>query len=136
MPSRLSQAIVTFAVFVLLGPPIGSLAFGVIATVVSAFTDPDIGLLPLKVSIFFIALGYMVGGLQAAFAGAVTAVAVWRNGFAPFWVPLAASVLAGIVMAVRVHEKLSVTATLISIHVAAALGCWLILRFALRWRRD
>ena len=127
MPSRLPHALVVFAVFVLVGPPVGALVFGLIFTAVAALTEPGIGLMFVYASIIFMPLAYLIGGLQAAFAGAVTALVVWRRGYAPFWVPLAAALLGAIVTVSRNHEDWVDSAIMIAVHVLSALACWALL---------
>lgn len=127
MPSRLPHALIVFAVFVLVGPPVGALVFGLLFTAVTALTEPGIGMMFVYASIIFMPLAYLIGGFQAAFAGAVTALVVWRRGYAPFWVPLAAALLAAIVTVSRDHEDLVSTAIMIAVHVLSALVCWALL---------
>ena len=128
MSSRLSYALVVVAVFALVGPAISALVFGLLFTVVAAFTEPGIGLMFVYASIIFLPLAYLIGGLQAAFAGAVTALVVWRQGSAPFWVPLAAALLAAAFVVARAHEDWVDSAIMIAVHALSALACWALLR--------
>jgi hypothetical protein len=135
MSRNASGALIALAVFVLAGPAIGSIAFGIMVTVTTRFIEPDIGLFYLVASILFLPLAYVTGGLHAAFVGAVTAVAIWRSGRAPLWLSLAAAALAGAQFVLRAHEEWTVSVILFSVHLVAALGCWLILRWMPGWAK-
>ena len=90
-------------------------------TLLLAAADAGVGLLA------FFPLAYLVGGLQAAFAGAATAIAIWREGFAPLWVPLVAAGAAGFVAASRSYESRDAAVILVATHILSALACWAML---------
>lgn len=128
MSSRLSRSSLVFLVFLLLGPPIGALAYGLLLTVVTVFTDPGMGLTIIVAALAFLPLAYLIGGLQAAFTGLVSANAVWRTGRLSPWPPLAAALMAAGFHVARAHEDTAISAILVAVHLAAAGACWLVAR--------
>ncbi len=127
MSPRLSRALGPFAVFLLVGPAIGAAIFAVLVTLLLAAADAGVGLLVIHATLAFFPLAYLVGGLQAAFAGAATAIAIWRNGSAPLWTPLVAAGAAGLVAASRSYESRDAAIILVATHVLSALACWAML---------
>lgn len=133
MSPRLSQAMTIVTIFVLVGPVVGALVFGVLVTVFAFADAPEIGIAFVYLAIAFFPLAYLAGGAQALFAGIVTASVAWRRGSAPLWVPLGAALAAGALVASRGHEHWDVTAILLAVHLLSAWVCWLLLRRALGW---
>ena len=131
MASRRSRALGVFFLFLLFAAPIGAIAFGVLATIAASLSNYDLGLLPITMALAFIVISYAIGGLQAAFVGAVTAAAEWRNGRASIWLTLTATGIAALVTLSRIHEGWDLTAILIVVHLITATACWLIARRAL-----
>ena len=127
MSPQLSRALSALAIFVLVGPAIGAAIFAVLMTLLLAVADAGLGLAVVYLTLAFFPLAYLVGGLQAAFVGAATAVAIWRKGFAPLWVPLLAATAAGSLAASRAHESWDATAILLATHILSALVCWAML---------
>lgn len=118
MSSRLSRSLGIVAIFVLAGPLVGALAFGVFFALFAFADDPEIGL----------AFVYLAGGMQALAVGIVTAAAAWRSGQAPLRVTLAAALAVGAVVASRSHEDWGTTFALIAVHAVSAWACWLLAR--------
>lgn len=134
MSPRFPQAVAVVAIFVLVGPLVGALAFAVLITLLAALEGDGVGLLFVYATLAFLPLAYLVGGAQAAVTGLVTAAFAWREGHAPAWVPLAAALAAGAVLASRDHEEWILSAVLIAVHLLSALACWLLARGALDWK--
>ena len=133
MSPRLSQALTIVTIFVLVGPVVGALVFGVLVTVFAFADAPEIGIAFVYLAIAFFPLAYLVGGAQALFAGIVTASVAGRRGSAPLSVPLGAALAAGALVASRSHERWDATAILLAVHLLSAWVCWLLLRRALGW---
>lgn len=104
MSPRLSRALAAFAVFLLVGPAIGAAVFAVLFTLLLAAADAGVGLLVVYATLAFFPLAYLVGGLQAAFAGA-----------------------AGFVAASRSYESRDAAVILVATHILSALACWAVL---------
>lgn len=134
MSPRLSQAVAIVAIFVLVGPLAGALIFAVLIMLRSVTDDPAMGMVFVYATIAFLPLAYFIGGAQAAITGLVTAIYAWRKGSAPVWVPLAAALAAGSVIASRNHEDWEVTALLLAVHALSAVACWLLARGMLGWK--
>ena len=131
MSPHAGRALGALALFVLAGPAIGAVTFGILATVATYFVEPDVGLTFLFASLIFMPLAYVIGGIQAVFVGTLTAIAIWRTGRAPLWLPVAAAAVSATFHIARAHEDVGVSAILLAVHVIAAACCWLILRAAL-----
>ncbi len=110
MSSRLSRSLGIVAIFVLAGPLVGALAFGVFFALFAFADDPEIGLAFVYLAGAFFPLAYLAGGMQALAVGIVTAAAAWRSGSAPLRVTLAAA--------------LGMTFVLIAVHAVSAWACW------------
>lgn len=123
------QALGIVATFVLVGPPVGAL----IVTLFTLIEGGDIGLLFVYGTLAFLPLAYLVGGMQAAAVGLATAAFAWRWGSAPAAVPAVAALVVGAFAASRNHEQWDVAATLIAVHVLAALASRALLRLAPGW---
>ena len=134
MRFSLSQALVVFALFLLVGPLAGAFFFALLVTLVSAIEGEGLGLLFLYGTLAFLPLAYLVGGLQAAFVGLATALFGWFKGAPPAWVPVAAALAAGGLVAARSHEQWDLTAALVAVHVLAAFVCWALTRALTRGR--
>lgn len=130
MSPRLSRAIAVFLIYLLAGPLFGALAFGVLITIATAFLEPGLGLTMLYASIMLFPLAYLVGGIQAAAVGAAAALATWRQGAAPLWLPLGVALVAAGFHVARIHENAIDSLILIAVHLISAAICWLVTR---RW---
>jgi hypothetical protein len=127
----------TAATYLLVGPPIG----GIVAVLLASFGgDNSVGHMLgtfLVGLLFAIPLSYIFGGLQALFVGLVTAAWDKAKGLTPFYVPLAASVVAWIVAQfftgggspdVSAGQAQQGALVMLAVHVAAGLGPWWLLR--------
>ena len=128
MSPRASRALLVFLIYVFMGPPVGALSFGVLLTAVSAFTEPGIGLTFIYASIILLPLAYAVGGVQAAVVGAAAALSTWRHGSVAPWLPLGVALVTAGFHVARAHEDWLTSGILVAVHLAAAFGCWLIVR--------
>lgn len=126
MSSRLSRSLGIVAIFVLAGPLVGALAFGVFFALFAFADDPEIGLAFVYLAVAFFPLVYLAGGMQALAVGIVTAAAAWRSGRAPLRVTLAAALAVGAVVASRSHEDWGTTFVLLAVHAVSAWACWLL----------
>ncbi|MCO5145245.1 MAG: hypothetical protein M9895_03585 [Aquamicrobium sp.] len=128
MPPRLSRAIAVFLIYLFAGPLFGALTFGILITIAMAFSQPGLGLTMLYASILLFPIAYLVGGIQAAAVGAAAALATWRRGAAPLWLPLGVALVAAGFHVARVHENASDSLILVAVHVVSASACWLAAR--------
>lgn len=129
MSPRLSRAVAVFLIYLFAGPLFGALTFGVLLTIVMAFSQPGLGLTMFYASILFFPLAYLVGGIQAAAVGAAAALATWRHGTAPLWLPLGVALVAAGFHVARAHENASDSLVLVAVHVVSASACWLLTRW-------
>lgn len=127
------QALAVVALFALVGPLAGVLVFTLLVTLLTMIDGDDIGLLFVYGALAFLPLAYLVGGMQAAAVGLVTAAFAWRRGSAPAAVPVVAALVIGALVASRDHEHWGVTAVLVAVHGLAALACWALARLAFGW---
>jgi hypothetical protein len=151
-----------FGAFALLGPPASLLSFAVVLPVLmltGVATGRDDGpdtfgaliggisrVLPYGLLIF-----YIMGGLQAAFIGLVSAWWHRRRGHIPLWVPLTAALVAFPVFMALLEgrywygrivlgygewrgfwNELEDPLTFLFLHLALAFWPWLLLRFVMR----
>lgn len=126
MSPRLSRALAVFLIYLFAGPLFGALTFGILITIVMAFSQPGLGLTMLYASILFFPIAYVIGGIQAAAVGAAAALATWRYGAAPLWLPLGVALVAAGFHVARVHENASDSLILVAVHVVSASACWLV----------
>jgi hypothetical protein len=101
MSSRFFPFAKTLLVFVLVGPPVGSLTFmGAFAaagmTRAEGATALDAVWIMLFAMIYAVPLSYLIGALPAAIAGAI--IGGWRawRGHVPWWTALAVGLAAGL----------------------------------------
>lgn len=123
-----SRLTVILLVFVLMGPLLGALVFGLVATLWLAVVEADLALMILPATLMFFPLSYLIGGFQALVTGIAAAVAAWRTGRLVWWPPLCVALAAGIVYMSRSHEDVAMSGLLLASHVGAAAGCLLILQ--------
>jgi len=125
-----SRFIAIVAVFALLGPPIGTVLFAllVLAAGTAGLFPEGTGYILSYGALLLLPLSYMIAGLQALVTGLVTALWIFRRTSAPWFVPVGAALLAGIVDALKSEPDLSMQAVLLAVHAGTALICWLIAR--------
>jgi hypothetical protein len=142
----IARPIAVFLVFVILGPPIGSLILlvgAMIATLAAPGPWPfrgGAGEFEAMVALFFV-FSYLVGGLQAlavAFVALISHVLRWP-ALASFLAVAAAGFVAGVVALVAIGATAPTPTRgygtllfFLAIHVGAGIGCWLIAQ-ALLW---
>jgi hypothetical protein len=139
------RPVLTFLIFVVLGPAIGGVVFVVLSWIVSLASD--IGQLEwlfhppkaiLHALVFVQLFAYFFGGLQALVVGALASIFHLRDRGGP--VPLApvlvGSVLCGLVFLAGLSRgevpQVAGSAVLLLVHVGAGLCCWLIANALLR----
>jgi hypothetical protein len=139
------RPVLTFLVFVVLGPAIGGVALVVLSWIASL--PSDLGQLQwinrpkafLHAVVFVQLFTYFLGGLQALVVGALASIFHLRDPGGP--VPLAPVLVGSILCALvflallwRRGEALQIATSvvLLLVHVGAGLGCWLIAN-ALLW---
>ncbi len=147
------KPLLIWLVFVVIGPPLGLLAILAVAlarnTFATAGTPESLALPwhwpPFSASIDAVGLLYgasmLFGGLQAAFVGFAAAASYLAKGRVLLWAVLASALVAYVVFILMVANALTrqarpldESALLLTAipHIAAAVGCWLIVA---HWRR-
>jgi hypothetical protein len=142
----IARPIAVFLVFVILGPPIGSLILLVgvmIATLAAPGPWPfqtGAGEFGVVIALFAV-FSYLVGGLQAlavAFVALIAHVLRWP-ALASFLSVVAASLVAGVVALATIGATTPTPTRgygallfLLGIHVGSGIGCWLIAQGLLR----
>src|SRR5690606_18673814 len=142
-----SRFIGIVAVFVGIGPPVGALAVTLLLAALGLGSGQGAGawadqgrlvagamLLGL---VFGIPLSYIVGAVPAAMIGLATAAWDANKGRVPFYVPLGAALVLGVLAAGRLGrlvssadgERAAQIAVLLA-HLAATCLCWLVVRAA------
>jgi hypothetical protein len=113
--------------FVLLGPPLGAILFGVIATIAAPFTDAGggIGLLPLYAVLLALPLSWVTGFVPAAFVGLFTALWLWRRGPVPARIPVLTAATIAIVGNTASAETTGLWLLLLTVHLLTAALLWL-----------
>jgi hypothetical protein len=139
--ARIKRLLAILLIFVLVGPPVGALAFILTLRIVSIGTDVEFKYLTwvaMLSAIYLLPFSYLIGVWPAAAAGLL--VGLWQafKGPARWWVALAIGILVGIGFLVAtgqpiIHETEAGVAreqsTIMIVTCAATtMACWTIVR--------
>lgn len=133
-----SEAVATFLTCLMLGPPLGGIAFGFSIVMTPFFSGVPLAdgttlgsqlYTGLIIALFGIPFSYLIGGIQAAATGVFLAVFGWMRGRPPLWFALATAVavFAGAALA-DIAETSETLTLMIPVHAVPTLLCWLIIR--------
>ncbi len=113
--------------FVLVGPPLGAILFGILSTIAAPFSDAggDLGLLPLYGVLLALPLSWITGFMPAAFVALFTALWLWRKGPVPARVPVLTAAIIAIVGDTAAAETTGIWLLLTIVHVLTATMLWL-----------
>jgi hypothetical protein len=126
--SGLGRFIGIVALFSVVGPPIGAIAFGVVGAAGAWLIDapPGTAAMILGGGMFGIFFSWFIGGLQAAVAGAAMAGFAALTGRLSVIVAMAAGLLAGLPRIYEEWDSAPYAALLAVVHLAPACACGLI----------
>lgn len=124
----LTRLLSTVGLFVLIGPPVGAITLSLVGYIGALVTSqpPGIADMLLYGGLMGIVLSWLVGGVQAAFAGAATAVASFNTSLPPMAVAAAAGLVTGSIHSYGEGFEPLFDALVITVHVVPAVFCaWL-----------
>lgn len=113
--------------FMLLGPPLGAILFGMLSTVAAPFSDVgrDLGMLPLYAVLLALPLSWFAGFVPAAFVAFFTALWLWRKGPPPARVPILTAAIIATIGDTASAEATGLWLLLILVHILFAALLWL-----------
>ncbi|HKS61199.1 MAG TPA: hypothetical protein VJT13_05855 [Xanthobacteraceae bacterium] len=144
-PSAL-RALVTFLVFVLVGPVVGLVTLTAVIALERSSRHFELAANPdnfIRLTMLYLSVSYLFGGISAALVGLVAAVTQYRSRLqrAPLRAVLLASFVVALIFVVAFSfpypfwdapVPLAISLTLVVLHLTAGIGCWLIANGLLR----
>lgn len=124
----LTRLVSTVGLFVLIGPPVAAITLSLVGYIGALVTGqpPGIADMLLYGGLMGIVLSWLVGGVQAAFAGVATAVASLYSPLPPIVVAAGAGLVTGSIQIYSDGFEPLFNALMIAVHVAPAVFCaWL-----------
>ena len=134
------DALVTVAIFAVIGPAIGAVALGVFLALASPLLGEAeaLGSAYLRAAIVLLPMAYVAGGVQAVATGTATAAWALQSMRPPIWqVPFFAAGIAGMVYVVLIGAGTVALLpfAIVAAHVVAGLACWKVCAYLLGWSR-
>lgn len=124
------QALAIVAIFVVVGPPVGALSFSLLGGAGALLTGqtPSTAGMIFYGGLLSIVLAWFVGGIQAALAGAATALFAFFTGRVSILIAMAAGFVCGLVYIYGEDLDVAFSVLLLCVHVVSSLVCALIAR--------